>query len=187
MEHHRLALEIDPLNADAHFELGELLSATGQLVESLTHYDRSIEIRPAHGVSRLRYATVLMRLERYAEAKASLEVWRSGFPNDRRSGNALARLLAAAPDRTLRDGPRSLTLAAEVFESERVPPYAETLAMALAEVGRFGDAVELQRRVLAEARRLGQEEHSSRLVQNLDRYESGQVCCASPSDVLPPR
>ena len=35
-------------------------------------------------------------------------------------------------------------LDAEIFNAERVPRYAETLAMALAEVGRFDDAGQLQ-------------------------------------------
>jgi tetratricopeptide (TPR) repeat protein len=187
VEHHRKALELDPLNADAHFDLGELLSANGQLVEALPHYARAGELRPRHGMARLRQATVLMRLDRFPEAGIVLDEGLMELPTDHRLRDALARLLAASPDRSLRDGQRSLSLATQALDSVRVPPYAETLAMALAEVGRFGEADQLQRRVLAEARKSGQDAHSKRLARNLALYENGQACCASSADVLPPQ
>ena len=77
-------------------------------------------------------------------------------------------------------------MATQVFEAERVPPYAETLAMALAAVGQFEEAVEMQRRVLAEAERLGRSGDAERLVRNLGLYRSGRACCGDPTDILPP-
>jgi len=136
-------------------------------------------------VARHREATTLMRLERYADAKRVLERAVLQIPEERRLTHALARLLAASPDRSLRDGPRSFSLASELFSSERVPPHAETLAMALAEVGRFDDARDLQRRILSEFERSASREVLDRLRGNLDRYTGGTTCCAIPSDVLP--
>ena len=185
MEHHRRAIELDPQNAAAHFDLGEILSANDRLAESLVHYSRAGEIRPTYDVARLREATTLMRLERYADAKRVLEEGLARIPGDRRLAHALARLLAASPDRSLRDGRRSFSMAAEIFNAERVPRYAETLAMALAEVGRFDDGRQLQQRVLVELERSAPREELERLRRNLDRYAGGVTCCATPSDVLP--
>ena len=78
-------------------------------------------------------------------------------------------------------------MAAEIFSAERVPPHAETLAMALAEVGRFDDAGDLQKRILDEFERSASKEVLDRLRRNLDLYVWVQACCAAPSDVLPPR
>ena len=99
--------------------------------------------------------------------------------------HALARLLAAAPHPSLRDGGRSLALMAAVLESATVPSYVETQAMALAEVGRFEDAAASQRAVLAEVRRRGLTSDAERLERNLERYGAGMNCCADSKDVFP--
>jgi tetratricopeptide (TPR) repeat protein len=187
VEHYRRALELDAGLAGAHYDLGELLSGSGHLSEALSHYSSAGELRPDQGSARLGHATVLMRLERFPEARRVLEKGVRELPADRRLANALARVLAAAPERSLRDGPRALAMATQVFETERVPPYAETLAMALAAVGRFEEAVRIQRRVLAEAERLSRSADASRLKRNLDLYENGRACCAGTADVFPPR
>ncbi len=91
-----------------------------------------------------------------------------------------------APERSLRDGQRALAMAARLFETDRVPPHAETLAMALAEVGRFEDATRIQRTVRAEATRLGGTADVERLARTLARYERGIACCTNPADAYPP-
>ena len=102
------------------------------------------------------------------------------------AAHSLARLLASAPERSLRDGPRALAMATRLLETDRVPPHAETLAMALAEVRRFEDATRAQRAVLAEARRLNRTVDAERLAHNLARYEGSTACCADPTDAYPP-
>ena len=186
IESYRRVLEQDPNLAAAHFDLGELLSRSGRVVEALTHYERASEIRPDHGIARLRAASMMMRLERFADAKGFLEKGVAELPANRRLADALARLLAASPEHSLRDGKRSLSIATRVFEAERAPSYAETVAMALAAVGRFGEAIQMQRRVLGEAQKLGRGADVERLSRNLELYESSKTCCTATSDVFPP-
>ena len=81
-------------------------------------------------------------------------------------------MLAACPDDSVRDGPRALALAEELMSAEPTLSNAETLAMALAEVGRFAEAAEWQRRLLDEAARLGHDDERQRLHQGLALYES---------------
>lgn len=185
MDHYRRALAIDPDMAAAHFDLGEILYAEGRLAEAQTHYSQASRLLPSHVVARLREASALMRLERFDAAGTALEEGVRQVPRDPRLQHALARLLAASPEPDFRDPQRALSLASRVFEAERTPVHAETLAMALAATGRFDEAVELQRRVLEEARRQGQKAAQDRLIRNLGLYESGRGCCARTSDVFP--
>jgi tetratricopeptide (TPR) repeat protein len=186
-EHFRKALEMDPQLAGAHFDLGEILSAQGKYAESLPHYSRAAEIQPTSAIFRLRVATDLMRLQRYSEAKRALERSVRLIPGELSLVHALARLLAACPETGLRDGQRGFSMAAQVFDSERTAVHAETLAMALAEAGRFEDAAQLQRRILDEAGRSAARHDIQRLRRNLELYERRSPCCAESSDVLSTR
>jgi hypothetical protein len=48
--------------------------------------------------------------------------------------NALARVLATAPDAKVRDSPRALQLSKALFERTKSPEVGQTYAMALAEM-----------------------------------------------------
>jgi len=56
---------------------------------------------------------------------------------------------------------------------QRTPRNAETVAMALAELGRFEDAVRLQSRILQEATQYGSPE-LAQMESRLRRYERGE-------------
>ncbi len=169
-----------------HFGLAEALVRTGRLEEALPHYIRVREMDPAQSVAWLREATVLMGLGRFSDAKATLEARLRVDSADGRAAHALARLLAGAPDPTLRDGPRAMTIAGSLVQADPAAPNAETAAMALAETGRFEEAVSVQRTLVEEARRQGRSGEYRRLARNLERYEREQACCAREADAFPP-
>ena len=169
-----------------HFGLAEALVRTGRLEEALPHYTRVREIDPAQGLAWLREATVLMGLGRFADARATLEARLRVESTDGRAAHSLARLLAGAPDPTLRDGPRAMTIAGALLQADNAAPNAETAAMALAEVGRFEEAVSIQRTLVEEARRQGRTGEERRLTRNLERYEREEACCARVADAFPP-
>ena len=54
-------------------------------------------------------------------------------------------------DRSVRDGARAVELATQAVTARSSLENAETLAMAIAEAGRFENAVELQSRLVEEA------------------------------------
>ena len=169
-----------------HFGLAEALVRTGRLAAALPHYTRVREIEPAQGLAWLREATVLMGLGRFADAKAALEARLGVDSTDDRAAQSLARLLAGAPDPSLRDGQRALAIAGALLEADNAAPRAETAAMALAQVGRFEEAINIQRTLVQEARRQGLGGEERRLARNLERYERGETCCARVGDVYPP-
>ncbi len=169
-----------------HFGLAEALVRTGRLEDALPHYARVREIDPTQSLAWLRESTVLMGLGRFAEAKATLEARLRVDSTDGRAAHSLARLLAGAPDPALRDGPRAMTIAGALLQADDAAPNAETAAMALAEVGRFEEAVSVQRTLVEEARRQGRTGEERRLARNLERYERGEACCARAADAFPP-
>ena len=169
-----------------HFGLAEALVRTGRLEEALPHYTRVRELAPADGLAWLREATVLMGLGRFADARATLEARLRVDSTDGRAAHSLARLLAGAPDPTLRDGSRAMTIAGALLQADDAAPNAETAAMALAEVGRFEEAVSIQRTLVEEARRQGRAGEERRLARNLERYDRGEACCARVADAFPP-
>ena len=70
----------------------------------------------------------------------------------------------------------SLDLATRVFRASPTSYHAETVAMALAETGRCGEAASWQRQVLSAAEAHGDSSHNGELERVLARYESGPPC-----------
>jgi hypothetical protein len=89
--------------------------------------------------------------------------------------NALARILAAAPEASVRDGPRALQMAKALFEATRSPDVGQTYAMALAEPGDFERAVSLQRETVIAYERMGDASMKPFLQKNLASYEHRQA------------
>ena len=88
-------------------------------------------------------------------------------------------MLVTAPDPALRDGARALQLADGVFRALDSLEHGETVAMALAESGRFDDAARFQERLLARVRQAGEMELAARLEANLSRYRRRQTVASS--------
>jgi hypothetical protein len=77
----------------------------------------------------------------------------------------------------VRDGRRALTIAQQLFDSgERSTSIGETIAMALAEQGNYGQAISIQRDVLAAAQKAGLTATAQRMSANLALYERRQPC-----------
>jgi len=174
----RDAVRYDPQMTDARFSLGEALRRTGALEESLEHYAAVIAMDPSASPARFGRAMALVRLGRYAEARAALEEAVTVHPEQPGLPHALARVLAAAPDASVRDGRRALAIAEALYRQYGAnAALLETMAMALAEVGRFQDAVARQGEAIAAAEQGSGPRPAMR--DNLRRYQAG-VPCRSP-------
>jgi tetratricopeptide (TPR) repeat protein len=112
---------------------------------------------------------------RFKDALEVLDSAERQFPDRVRTATTLARLLAASPDRLLRDGQRSLALATRVYEKERSPAHGETMALALAELGRCAEAASWMQRAVADADRVKDTATAARLRGEVPRY-AGSTC-----------
>ena len=93
-----------------------------------------------------------MRLGRYAEALNRLDEALGLMPASGLLAHAAARLLAACPELSVRDGERALKLALAVWQAQPAAYHAETVALAFAELGRCAEAATWQRTAAERAR-----------------------------------
>jgi len=140
--HFRATIERDPQFPEVHFQLANVLMRTRRYDEAASEYKRAVESDSRNTFAAVMQAMALVRLERYKEARSVLEQAHAAAPSNFDVNNALARLLAAAPDSSIRDGQRALELMQQVIKSEGSldSEQAETAAMALAEAGQFEKA-----------------------------------------------
>ena len=157
--------------AAARLRLGDALRRTGRFEAALPHY-RAIQGEQA----RFGEAMALVRLGRYGEARRGLDAARERYPAEPSFPNALARLLAAAPDAGVRNGARALALAERLAEEHRTVAVAETMAMALAELGRFAEAIEWQRLAMGVAADAALTAVVRGMAANLALYQRNEPC-----------
>jgi tetratricopeptide (TPR) repeat protein len=171
------AVKYSPNYLEARLMLGQAYRASGRFERSLTEYKEVVRLAPRNADARFAYAMALVRLRRYADARAWLEEAVRALPDRLELAHALARILAAAPDPRARDGARALMMA-ESLETTmgKTLDVGETLAMALAEVGRFDEALTVQRGVLEAAARGGQVASVNRMRANQRLYERRMPC-----------
>jgi len=167
------AVASDPTMVNARASLADALRRSGKLDAAINEYSEIIKIDPAASDARFGRAMALVRLRRFAEARSVLEDAVRVHPEQPGLAHALARLLASAPDDAVRDGPRALSMM-QALEKNVAPSVAliETMAMALAENGRFAEAVARQRQAIATATQARRADVATRLSENLRRYES---------------
>jgi tetratricopeptide (TPR) repeat protein len=174
IEHFSAALKYQPNYVEAHVGLADALSRSGRVAESLPHYREALAINPRAAQAWMGSAMALVRAGRYQEARDQLGEAMQLQSDHPEFAHALARLLAAAPDDRVRDGPRSLELVQELFKNDKSTNLGETMAMALAEVGEYKRAAAIQRGVMAAAEKAGLQQDVQRMAGNLRLYERGQ-------------
>lgn len=154
--------------------LGRLLGQRGRYDEAAKALERAISLDPEDQDLRFAHATALLLAGHHATARRALVDGIQTLPTSAPLKHALARVLATAPDAETRDGRRALELAMQVFQAQPSIDHAETVAMALAELGRFDEAIEWQTRALQRARTVGRTESIPALETRLRRYRSGE-------------
>jgi len=170
------AVKYNPNYAEALMALGDTLRRMGRFDASLKPYADVVRINPRAADARFGYAMALVRLRRYRDARDWLSEGARVQPDRTELSHALARVLAAAPDDGARDGARAMTLVEELMKGTKTTAIGETLAMAMAELGQFRSATDVQRDVMAAARQAGLERDVRRMADNLRRYERGEAC-----------
>lgn len=171
MTQYQEALERDPTNVQAIVHLADAKMRMGLAEDAAALYRRALEQAPEFRRIHLSLAMANVKAGNYAAARAGLELALEARPDTPEIINALARILATAPNAAVRDGPRALELARTLFETRRQPEVGQSYAMALAETGDFKQAVGLQRETIIVSEHTVGESEKSFLQKNLARYE----------------
>jgi len=170
------AVRDDPSYIEARLRLAEVLRRGGRLEEALSQYGEVSRIDPRVAEARFGFAMTLVRLRRYQEARDRLVEGMRAYPTQRAFARALARVLAAAPDDRVRDGRRALALTQQLIKEQQTVDLGETMAMTLAELGQYEQAVTLQREVMAAAKKAGREDVVREMLGNLELYQHHKPC-----------
>jgi tetratricopeptide (TPR) repeat protein len=170
------AVNADPATIEARMSLADALRRNARERDSLPHYAEVIAHSPAVSQAAFGYAMALVRLGRYREARDRLDAAMKTYADQPGFAHALARLLAAAPDDSVRDGARAMTLMQPLLQNQRTLELMQTMAMALAEVGRYEEAAGWQRDAMGAAAQSNRRDLERRLAENLSRYERRQAC-----------
>lgn len=175
IERFAAAVRFDPTYLQARLQLAHTLRKAGRLEAALAEYQGALSVDPRLAEARLGYAISLAGLGRWGTARAWLAEGLRAHPDRFEFPELLVRVLAAAPDANVRDGEMALELARGLVMRARSWRTLESLAMALAETGRYGEAADRQREALDAS---GQVDEKTRavLAGNLRRYEGGQPC-----------
>ena len=174
IERFAAAVKYGPDDASSRVGFADLLRRAGRLDEALAQYDEARRLDPRRADATLGAAQTLGGLGRYLEAKGRLDAATKAFPDEPQFAPALARLLASAPDARVRDGRRALEIVQTLLKGPASTELGETLAMALAELGQFDQAVRVQRDVMAANARAGLPDAGLAMAANLELYENGK-------------
>jgi len=70
----RMALQIDPKYAEAHYNLGNALLHQGKVDEAISHYQRALEISPSYADAHNNFGNVLAQKGKLEEAAAQYQI-----------------------------------------------------------------------------------------------------------------
>jgi tetratricopeptide (TPR) repeat protein len=174
-EHLRTAFDRSPESAATRTLLVRTLIRLGRTDDAITVLTRAASLDPDDEAVIVDLAILLADRMRYREAIARLNEAYQRHADRGATATTLARLLAAAPDRTVRDGRRALEIATAVHTAAPGPVNRETVAIALAELGRCTEASEWMRKAIDEARRTNEMFDAVRLESELAKY-GGNDC-----------
>jgi len=171
IKNYEMSLQLNPNQNGARSNMAASLAVTGRFDEALNHYSQTIRSEPANERYRLGYLAAAVLGKHYREAGAQLEDAHKVIPNSLTITHLLARFLAASPQEDLRDGVRAVQLSQVLVDKYQAPAILETHAMALAQAGRYEEAVSQQNSLMTRLKDIPQ-----RLATNLARYQARQSC-----------
>ncbi len=177
IERFETAARHEPAYVEARLALAGLLRREGRIEEALLQYERVMDeggaSDPRIEEAPFGHAITLVRLGRHAEARDRFSEGMAAYPDQPFFVHALARLLSGATDPGVRDGDRALALLEALPEAARNADLGESMAMTLAETGRFAEAAGWQRNAIDRAARGGRSDLVPAMRAKLTRYERG--------------
>ncbi|HEV3415965.1 MAG TPA: tetratricopeptide repeat protein [Pirellulales bacterium] len=171
------ALRANPNDAELRVALGAALAQLGNDKEAVPNFIEAVRLRPENADAHYELALSLSRLGRIDEAIAHNEEALGLRPDWPEALNNLAWILATSHDDRLRNQKRAVELAnrARELADFKMPLVLDTQAAALADAGKFPEAVKIAEKAVALARDTGQEKTAKEIEARLDLYRAGKA------------
>ena len=171
----RAAIAARPDFDAAHYNLGVVLEAARDLDGAMLAFEGALHVNPKLARAAHRLAILKVAHADFRGALAVLAHGREHAPDDRDLATTSAWLLATAPDAADRDGRKALALVDPWCRKEPGDPGLWNIrAAALAECGRFVEAVEDGARALELAGLGAPEEARTELAKRIELYRQGR-------------
>lgn len=178
------SLRLVPGAAPVRSELASVLGHLGRFDAAVAEFRKVIEAEPRHAAARRGEIVALLLSGRYGEARVRLQEALREFPQDAQLAHVQARMLSSVPDPRVRDGRLALEIAQRLAAVRQDLRVRETLAMALAESGRFDEALEVQRGVVGEAEARGDAGLVRDVRGKLEAFARGEAWTAASADEI---
>jgi protein O-mannosyl-transferase len=172
------ALQIDPALALAHNNLGTIFRQEGRVDDAISEYQKALQIKPNEAAIHNNLGNTLLQEGKADEATSHFQEALQINPASVEVQNNLAWLLATCPQAALRNGNKALALArqANALTGGENPVILHTLAAALAEAGRFPEAMETARHALRLAEAQSNAALAGQLQSEMKLYQAGAPC-----------
>jgi tetratricopeptide (TPR) repeat protein len=176
-EEYRRSLELNPNDLAALLALAQISTRQEAVDQAAEYLSTAVGMHPDSEEAWYELSGFLLGRKEYARARDRLEEACGRLPTAGRLVELLARLLAACPDLSLRNGARAIELAERVYAAAPTVYHAETLALALAETGRCEEAAAVLQKSIPVLEESGKyPDLLARMRKDLQRYRQGQPC-----------
>ncbi len=171
-------VKANPQSFIAHSGLAGIRFREGKTQEAIAEYNAALALEPRFDDARYDLATVYLQTGHPALALGEYKKILAIEPDYARAVNNLAWIMATSQDAKIRDGAQAVTLAqqADQLADEKNPNIASTLAAALAEAGRFPDAIAAARRAIELSQLRDDQAAVIEFEHQLTLYQKGQPC-----------
>jgi tetratricopeptide (TPR) repeat protein len=178
----RVALALQPDDPEAHLNLGIALCSQGRTPEGLEHLERAVALSPKNRDANYNLGEALTTVGRDTEALRAYRRALDAGPRDLLVLKRIVRVMATAPEDTVRDGKGAIPLAEEAVRLARGNDVdsLDLLAAAYAEAGRYTDAAETAQTAERLAARLGRPDLAEAVGVRLALYRSGRPFHQAP-------
>jgi tetratricopeptide (TPR) repeat protein len=174
MAHYDEAIRLQPYDADAYYNRGNLFFAKNQVDAAIADWEKTLLIQPDDADAHTCLGNAFLRQGSLKEAIEQYEMAVALAPEDPHSRNNIAWILATSSDGSTRDGAKALAFAqqAAALSGGREPQFLRTLGAAYAETGHFTQAISAARQAVAMANMQGKQALAKNLEKDLVFYRA---------------
>jgi protein O-mannosyl-transferase len=170
------AVQTNPGRATLHNNLGIVLGELGRFDEATNAFFNAVRLDSDYAPPQFQTGKVLLKQGRDIEAMPHFHAALQIDPNNYLMLLFVTRVLAADENAQVRNGTQAVALAVRVnhLAGQPQPVALDTLAMAFAEAGDFGQAQQLQEQAIKLTEAAGQKEDAAAMQRRLELYKNHQ-------------